>query len=71
MRHLRYPDRPRTLWIDAICINQADIKERGRQAKRMNHTFSLSEKAIDWLGPETEDSKHALETLDYFSQQAK
>jgi hypothetical protein len=21
LRHLRYPDRVRTLWIDAICIN--------------------------------------------------
>lgn len=36
LRHLRYPDRPRTLWIDAIYINQADIEERGRQVKRMS-----------------------------------
>ncbi|KAF2785688.1 hypothetical protein K505DRAFT_354874 [Melanomma pulvis-pyrius CBS 109.77] len=59
LRHLRYPDRPRTLWIDAICINQADIEERGRQ------------KVIIWLGSESEDSKHALETLEYFSKQVE
>jgi hypothetical protein len=28
LRHLRYNDRSRTLWIDAICINQLDIAER-------------------------------------------
>lgn len=32
LRHLRYPDRQRTLWVDAISINQADILERGRPA---------------------------------------
>src|SRR6266536_4906129 len=27
--HLCLEDRPRTLWVDAICINQADRDERG------------------------------------------
>ncbi|KAH7310612.1 heterokaryon incompatibility protein-domain-containing protein [Stachybotrys elegans] len=71
LRHLRYPDQPRTLWVDAICINQADIEERGRQVKRMGQIYPLSQKVIIWLGPESEDSKHALETLEYFSQQVE
>lgn len=25
MRHLRYTDKSRTIWIDAICINQSDV----------------------------------------------
>lgn len=71
MRHLRYPDRPRTLWVDAICINQADVEERGRQVKRMSRIYPLSENVLIWLGPESGDSKHALETLEYFSQQVE
>lgn len=71
LRHLRYPDRSRTLWIDAICINQADVEERGRQVKRMSQIYPLSEKVIIWLGSESEDSKHALETLEYFSKQVE
>ena len=33
--HLRYPDKIRTLWIDAICINQADVIEKGQQVAFM------------------------------------
>lgn len=28
---LRHPDRERILWVDAVCINQADFEERGQQ----------------------------------------
>lgn len=43
-----------TLWIDAICINQADIEERNRQVAIMGLIYS---KAIDvwaWVGLGTE-----------------
>ena len=71
LRHLRYPDRQRTLWVDAISINQADIYERGRQVKRMSQIYPLSNNVIIWIGPESEDSKLALETLRYFSEQVE
>ncbi|MCJ1383543.1 hypothetical protein MMC17_006657 [Xylographa soralifera] len=71
LRHLRYTDRQRTLWVDAISINQANIDERGRQVKRMSQIYPLSDNVIIWLGPESEDSTHALETLQYFSEQVE
>ena len=71
LRHLRYPDRQRTLWVDAISINQADIDERGQQVKRMSQIYPLSDIVIIWIGPESEDSTHALETLRYFSEQVE
>ena len=71
LRHLRYPDRKRTLWVDAICINQADIHERSLQVKRMSQIYPLAANVIIWIGPESEDSTHALDTLQYFSEQVE
>src|SRR4051812_31986925 len=28
LRHIRLEDKPRILWVDAICINQSDVNER-------------------------------------------
>ncbi|KAH7153758.1 hypothetical protein DER46DRAFT_577590 [Fusarium sp. MPI-SDFR-AT-0072] len=33
--HLRDPERERMLWVDALCINQDDPKERGEQVAKM------------------------------------
>ncbi|RYO91805.1 hypothetical protein DL764_008230 [Monosporascus ibericus] len=65
MRYLRYEDRPRVMWIDAICINQADVKERSVQVTRMGQIFSLANKVVAWLGPGFSNSKLAVATLDY------
>src|SRR5436190_3937385 len=35
LRHLRLPDKPRTLWVDALCINQNNYVERSEQVTRM------------------------------------
>ncbi|KAK0644344.1 hypothetical protein B0T16DRAFT_460408 [Cercophora newfieldiana] len=42
LRHLRSAQYPRTLWIDAICINQADEAERVRQVRRMGMIYTLA-----------------------------
>lgn len=31
LRHLRFKDRERTLWVDAVWINQNDMDEKGWQ----------------------------------------
>ncbi|KAJ4985628.1 ankyrin and het domain protein [Stagonosporopsis vannaccii] len=43
-------DVPRTLWVDAICINQADLKEKGLQVTRMGHVYRNASCVIVWLG---------------------
>ncbi|KAF7922873.1 uncharacterized protein EAE97_011037 [Botrytis byssoidea] len=50
LRHLRYRDLPRVLWIDAICINQDDIPERNSQVKYMSTIYSKSSLVLAWLG---------------------
>jgi ankyrin repeat protein len=47
---LRYPDRDRTVWVDAICINQEDVKERGHQVAQMTSIYKNAEKVVVWLG---------------------
>lgn len=35
LRYLRYRMIPRTLWIDALCINQSDTAEKDHQIRQM------------------------------------
>jgi hypothetical protein len=63
LQHLRYPDRPRTLWIDAICVNQQDLDERSQQVQRMAGIYIRAQCVVVWLGLEAEDSSWALRTL--------
>ena len=42
-----------TLWVDAICINQANIQERSQQILLMRSIYSESKRVLVWLGPES------------------
>jgi hypothetical protein len=50
LHRLRYPDRPRILWADAICIDQDDTSEKSAQVARIASIFRATEKVIMWLG---------------------
>ncbi len=40
---------PRILWVDAICINQDDIEERGCQVSSMAKIYARANRVIIWL----------------------
>ena len=65
--YLRYKDRPRILWIDAICVNQQDLDERSRQVRRMADLYRLADRVVVWLGLNKKDSKYALRLLEELS----
>jgi hypothetical protein len=44
-------DTDRTLWVDAICINQANLAERAHQVTIMRKVYSLCRRVIGWIGP--------------------
>ncbi|KAF2491615.1 HET-domain-containing protein [Lophium mytilinum] len=71
LRHLRYPYKPRNLWVDAVCINQHDEIERNEQVKRMANIYRLAERVVVWLGPQSENSELAIRTLDYLGAQSE
>lgn len=48
-------------WVDAICINQDDVLERGHQVNLMESIFTGATCVIAWLGFEDDDSKVAID----------
>lgn len=45
----------RHFWIDAICINQNDIKERNHQVEMMKTLYTRAALTVAWLGPEDQN----------------
>ena len=60
LKQLRLPDKPRRLWIDAICINQEDSDEKNVQVDLMAEVYSLATSVCVWLGEASDDSNLAL-----------
>lgn len=52
--NLRQPDQHRTMWIDAICINQKDSAERGVQVSLMHDVYRQARQVVVWLGTYSE-----------------
>ncbi|KAK8136781.1 HET-domain-containing protein [Apiospora sp. TS-2023a] len=71
LRHLRLPESTRTLWIDAICINQDDREEKSKQIVRMSALYRMATRVVVWLGPNSELQKStlAMKTLDHLGRQ--
>ncbi|KAH4059143.1 hypothetical protein HBI24_242860 [Parastagonospora nodorum] len=63
LRHLRRADSDRALWIDAICINQMDLNERGHQLKTMNMIYEMASTVVIHLGEETRGSRILFKEL--------
>ncbi|KAM0420987.1 hypothetical protein ACHAPT_011230 [Fusarium lateritium] len=58
--HLRQRFKPRTLWIDAICINQQSTEEKNQQVSIMGDIYTSATRTILWLGPETDKDLSAV-----------
>lgn len=63
LQYLRYEDRPRVLWIDAICVDQQNVPERGHQVSRMADIYRSASPVLIWLGPESASSDVAMREL--------
>lgn len=61
--YLRHIERPRVLWIDAICIDQRNPEERGHQVERMADIFRMATQVIAWLGTGSDSSASAMRNL--------
>ncbi|KAL6890790.1 heterokaryon incompatibility domain-containing protein [Trichoderma evansii] len=50
LERLRLPDKERILWIDALCINQNDNKEKTQQVRIMGEIYTRARRVLIWLG---------------------
>lgn len=54
LRYLRHRDEVRTLWVDAVCIDQGNLQERGHQVGMMDLIYQGAERVIVWLGADND-----------------
>ena len=53
----------RTLWVDAICINQVNTGEKEHQIPLMRDIYSKARRVYIWLGNATPGSIHAFDWI--------
>lgn len=72
LRNLRYKDRERAIWADAICINQDDdlLGEKSQQVGLMGKIYSEAQCTVVWLGEDPDGrGKLAFDfVMDFVSQ---
>ena len=56
LRQLRRSYSGRLLWVDALCINKEDVKERSQQVELMGKTYLSVERVVVWLGTERSEN---------------
>lgn len=50
MRRFRRPTEVVSMWIDQLCINQSNLRERSHQVAMMGTIYRSARKVIVWLG---------------------
>lgn len=54
LRNFRLKHESRTLWVDAVCINQEDGIEKSLQVRKMGEIFRKAKQVLCWLGEDNE-----------------
>ena len=60
LRHLRRASESRSLWVDALFINQEDSIEKSAQVQMMADIYSKAQQVIGWLGPGNAHCDYAM-----------
>jgi hypothetical protein len=68
LRRIRNRDSHRVLWVDTICINQRDEKERSHQVGLMRDVYNKASQVLIWLGESSKkiDEETGLPVSDIF-----
>ena len=63
LRHLRHQHTDRILWVDAICIDQANLDERVHQIRHMKGIYEQAERVLVWLGEANQETDFAMDMM--------
>jgi hypothetical protein len=71
LRHLRRPTHISVLWVDALCIDQDNAKEKESQIPLMGLLYSKAASVLMWLGDDETEGRPALELLVHLQDNSK
>jgi hypothetical protein len=63
LQHLQHENEDLVLWVDSICINQDDHREKSVQVRRMAKIFSEAAIVLAWLGPGNDSTDRIMRKL--------
>lgn len=68
LRHLRFKDQSRLLWVDSICIDQTHstvaVIERNAQVAAMGEIYAKAKTTLCWLGEGTTYTSDVMRRLE-------
>ncbi|KAI1376403.1 heterokaryon incompatibility protein-domain-containing protein [Hypoxylon crocopeplum] len=67
LKRLRDKKSVRTLWIDAICIDQNNIPEKNVQVSLMRNIYGACQRVVIWLGEQDSLTKSAFQGLEFMA----
>jgi hypothetical protein len=68
LQHLRCETQLRTLWVDAVCIDQTDEDECNQQVAIMGDVYETAQRVLVWLGPRATASDVTMAMLKDFEK---
>jgi len=63
LQYLRHESETTTLWVDALCICQADNVEKGKQVTMMGDIYGVAKLTWIWLGEASQEDDAVMEYL--------
>ncbi|KAF2684197.1 hypothetical protein K458DRAFT_282813, partial [Lentithecium fluviatile CBS 122367] len=63
LRRIRSRWKRTTIWVDSICINQQDVRERNHQVSLMKEIYIRAKRVYIWLGNGSRDTDRAIDFI--------
>lgn len=70
LRYLRTETKDRILWIDAVCIDQSNRREKGHQIEQMRSIYENAHQVLIWLGQSNERIDIIMDSMDRLHNEA-
>ncbi|KAL0930042.1 ankyrin repeat and SAM domain containing protein 6 [Colletotrichum truncatum] len=68
LKNLRRDYEDRILWVDALCIDQSNIRERGHQVECMGKVYEYADSVLCWLGHVEHTTSHLITLFQRFKR---